>query len=650
MSDTRSRRWPLRLAKVSPVIAVTLLVVLGISLPLPLPFSLVTLAYPSALLTGDGIVQPDMEDMFLDLRASEEANIIAYSAKPKPGMFATAAEETWKRVNVDPADLLSGDTFVSVPFPHDDEVYTPIAEWEDANDATVWGWIATAPEMPPIVASARGRNGAIITPQPVYLPSANPEDYEPLEPDVVDDGGDAIAPWLWREVHTSDSVVPALDTSMFTRGTGGGMGGGQDARLASTIIANGVAWRAITVFSIDDPDDPTQWPVVPAELVSRDPRDAGYDAWLKDLADEHEMDVWVFGPIESDAIPLRVPEGHDEAEARELGPQVWPSWYVETTGSGQVPVVAELDAPAAQLAGGPVGVMYATSWMYNSSGAYVPSGGVAPPTIVFLVVFDETPLTPPGALQRAWYEWQGFVGRHHRPILGAGYVLVLVSLVLSPTAFVIDRKRRVRARVAEERERIHRDAHDKVYNRLSALSKRVAEVGSTATNGTAGSLGAIAEDIRVTVGELQEILGDDGEHTASALATVPLADQLSAVCAAQAARLGVEVSCNVPADLGHISPDLGWDLQCIAEEAITNAVRHGGAGRVSASVSRLVSGGLTLTVIDDGSGSAVLDALSAPEGSTGLKGVQRRVDRHGGALSLKSTDAGTTVTVTLPSA
>jgi len=195
---------------------------------------------------------------------------------------------------------------------------------------------------------------------------------------------------------------------------------------------------------------------------------------------------------------------------------------------------------------------------------------------------------------------------------------------------------------------MHRDAHDKVYNRLSALSKRVAEVGDSAVNGTAGSLGAIAEDIRTTVGELQEILGDDVEHTASALATVPPGDQLSAVCAAQAARLGVQVECTVAPDLGAIAPQLGWDLQCIIEEAITNAVRHGGAMNVTVGVEPLVSGGLTLTVADDGSGSPVLDAASAPEGSTGLKGIQRRVERHAGTVSLKNSDTGTTLMVTIP--
>ncbi|MBN2840645.1 MAG: hypothetical protein JXP37_06810, partial [Coriobacteriia bacterium] len=347
---------------------------------------------------------------------------------------------------------------------------------------------------------------------------------------------------------------------------------------------------------------------------------AGYDAWLKDLADEHEMDVWIFGPLESDAIPLRVPAGHDESEAQELGAQVWPSWYLQTTGVAQVPRIAEFEDAVARIGGGPVGTMYAASWMYQmSSSVYMTGGDVAPPSIAFLVVWDEMPVEPPGVLRSVWHAWQVFVARHTRPIMGSGYLLMLVSLVLSPTAFVIDRGRRIRVRAAEERERMHRDAHDKVYNRLSALSKRVAEVGGAATNGTAGSLGAIAEEIRYTVGELQEILGDDVEHTSSAFADVPMADQLAAVCGAQAASLGVSVQCDVGPGVPLVSPRLGWDLQCIAEEAITNAVRHGDASRVRVHLDLGASDTVVLVVTDDGCGTSVTSADVTAESSTGLR-------------------------------
>ncbi|MEL7667430.1 MAG: hypothetical protein AAGU73_04405 [Actinomycetota bacterium] len=50
---------------------------------------------------------------------------------------------------------------------------------------------------------------------------------------------------------------------------------------------------------------------------------------------------------------------------------------------------------------------------------------------------------------------------------------------------------------------------------------------------------------------------------------------------AQSARLGIEVECAVDAGTTPVSPQLGWDPQCIAEEAIANVARHGGATRVS---------------------------------------------------------------------
>lgn len=108
------------------------------------------------------------------------------------------------------------------------------------------------------------------------------------------------------------------------------------------------------------------------------------------------------------------------------------------------------------------------------------------------------------------------------------------------------------------------------------------------------------------------------------------------------------VSCEVGPGVPPVAPDLGWDLQCIVEEAITNAVRHGGASEVRVGVVPLASGGLRLTVADDGSGCIVTDAASAPDGSTGLKGIKERVEEHGGAVSLTSSGFGAILTVTIP--
>jgi signal transduction histidine kinase len=639
----------MRLAKASPLVAAALLVALAVSLPAPMPYSLLMLANPAAVIGGHGLLGANWSELYAGARASEGANLSAIEGGDPPEMFVTAATRTWQEVNVDPRELVSGQTIKRTPFASDDEVYEPIAEWERANDARVWAWIVTPPEMPPIVASARGRDGVVIEPQPVWLPgAAGADEFEPIDPTAVDDGKDAIAPWLWRELHAQDSTVPALTSDVFAGQGGSGTGTQKDARLVSTIVVDGTAWRCITVFSLSDPADAMGWPRVEQSLLEKDPRDPGYDRWLASHAREQEMDVWVFGPLDSEAIALRVPEGHTIAEADLLGDRLWPSWYLETAAQVTRPVPAELDQVSADLAGGPVGAMVLTDWTQQADPAHIPSGGVSAQSIAYLVVFDEMPFAQPGPLRSAWYAWQGLVGRNFRPLYAGGFALLLVSFVLSPAAFVADRKRRVRARVAEERERMHRDAHDKVYNRLSALSKRVADVGNTATNGTAGSLTAIAEDIRYTVGELQQILGTYVEHTSSALADASVADQLAAVCAAQAARLGVSVVCEVGADLPAVSPQLGWDFQCITEEAITNAVSHGGASEVRVGLSLGEHDTVVLLVTDNGCGSSVNSPDAAAEGSTGLRGMRDRAARHGGLTDIQGTASGTTVAVAIP--
>jgi signal transduction histidine kinase len=269
------------------------------------------------------------------------------------------------------------------------------------------------------------------------------------------------------------------------------------------------------------------------------------------------------------------------------------------------------------------------------------------PTLAFFAAYDRMPGGAPSKLDEAWRSWQRLLAKNLLPIGGIGLGLLGVSLVASPAAIVVDRRRRARLRAEEELERMQRDAHDKVYNRLSALSKRIAAASDTTTNGTAGCLAVIAEDIRATVGDLQEVLGDDVEHTSSALASVPLHDQLAAVCGAQAARLGIEVTCSMSESVPDVPAEIGWDLQCVVEEAINNAVRHGSATTIRVDV-EADEVQLRLVVSDDGSGSTVERTDEAAPVSTGLRGMQHRIGRRGGVVAVSSAQGGTTVSVLVP--
>ena len=79
----------------------------------------------------------------------------------------------------------------------------------------------------------------------------------------------------------------------------------------------------------------------------------------------------------------------------------------------------------------------------------------------------------------------------------------------------------------------------------------------------------------------------------------------------------------------------------IAQEAITNVVRHAHATscRVAASVSEVA---LVLEVCDDGEGGAI------PKAGIGLRSMRERAVEIGGRLEVCSPGRGTQVTLTLP--
>ena len=98
---------------------------------------------------------------------------------------------------------------------------------------------------------------------------------------------------------------------------------------------------------------------------------------------------------------------------------------------------------------------------------------------------------------------------------------------------------------------------------------------------------------------------------------------------------------NVPATL---SPDVMLCLYRVAQEAVSNAVKHGRAQHVSLYV-RGTPGGVVMTVSDDGVG---FDVRAARRG-LGLLSMGERVEQLGGILRLRSEcGRGTQVEVTVP--
>ncbi len=102
---------------------------------------------------------------------------------------------------------------------------------------------------------------------------------------------------------------------------------------------------------------------------------------------------------------------------------------------------------------------------------------------------------------------------------------------------------------------------------------------------------------------------------------------------------------------GHRLPlEFETALYRVAQEALTNVLRHANARRVSVLLERR-PGGVSLIVEDDGRGFDAETLLQAPptEGKLGLLGMGERAKLVGGTFALESSPgSGTTVFVRLP--
>ncbi len=634
----KPRRMALRLVQASPLIVLALFLLIWFSLPLYLS---------SVLVSAVGFGNMDGQPVTVKTRASIVDQVASMDAAKEADLwgdgktsFDARISESFAALYDRTAEWVTTSTIEPLPFATDDPAFDPIAAWEAKTGARVWAWTVPDVARPAVVVSATADPAsiAVIEKQLVSNRENAPADvYQ--SPDVLD------------YLYTNGSrygATGALDPQNYFVGCATG-GGSSDYLQSSFTVASGDELWRILVLESGNAEEAMDSPYVP-ELSSIDPRDEDYAQRISRIAKRDDLNIWVLGPLEGESVPLRAPVGATLADAEALGKLVWPSLQARTAAAGTT-IPTELTNEQKRISGGVAGSISVVSVFNSSVGGTLSyqADEIAPQSIAYLAVFDKMPGGVPTTSERTWLAWQRFVAGWFPWLIGGCLTLFVISLVASPLAFAYERRLIAQERVAEERSRMQADAHDKVYNRLSALSKRVSSAGDEAAGAAATSLTNVADDIRATVGELQEILGSQVEHTDSALTTQPLSVQVASVCAAQAARLGISLACEVESEVPVVSARLGWDLQCILEELITNAVRHGGATHVHAALTfdaqAGTAGTLVLTVFDDGTGSGVLAAAQAPEDSTGLRGIERRAAAHAGTLEITAGEAGTTVVV-----
>lgn len=212
---------------------------------------------------------------------------------------------------------------------------------------------------------------------------------------------------------------------------------------------------------------------------------------------------------------------------------------------------------------------------------------------------------------------------------------------------VATRKRREYQAVLAERNRVARELHDTLEQGLTGISLQLEAVaGTLATSPDAArqSLAVARQMLRYSLEETRRSVMD---LRSAALETEDLAGALTNL--ARQMTLGTAAAADVHVE-GQPRPlDAAQEhhLLRIGLEAVTNALKHGGATRIDIAL-RFSAGKVSLVVQDNGCG---LDheVIEASGAHFGLQGIRERVDKLGGVLEISGPPGeGTRIAVAVP--
>jgi signal transduction histidine kinase len=214
----------------------------------------------------------------------------------------------------------------------------------------------------------------------------------------------------------------------------------------------------------------------------------------------------------------------------------------------------------------------------------------------------------------------------------------LISSFADETALALDLAARQqvarRLDVFEDRDRIARDLHDHVIQRVfaaglslqSVLPRIVDAEGASRVRSVVDQLDETVRDIRTTIFDLHSAAdARDGSSLRRRL--------LDIVTETAGADLRTAVRMSGAVD-SLVTGDLAADVEAVVREGVSNAVRHAGAATVTVTLD--VADDVVVEVIDNGTG---IDA-GAPR--SGLRNLEERARRRGGGVTaVRLPDGGT---------
>ena len=199
---------------------------------------------------------------------------------------------------------------------------------------------------------------------------------------------------------------------------------------------------------------------------------------------------------------------------------------------------------------------------------------------------------------------------------------------------------RARVMLAEDHERIARDLHDTVIQRLFAAGLSLQSILPTVPEQARDKIESIIDTQDDAIRELRTaIFGLTSKRSAGLTLRVvvnQLVDDASRV-------LGFRPTLHFVGVLDSIDAHVTTEVAAVVREALSNVARHAHARRVEVAL-RHLDGMLAVTIADDGEGIPQSHQLGS-----GLLNMDDRATRLGGVCTVSSDDqSGTTVRWTIP--
>lgn len=240
----------------------------------------------------------------------------------------------------------------------------------------------------------------------------------------------------------------------------------------------------------------------------------------------------------------------------------------------------------------------------------------------------------PHLWETIWFRW----------LLAAG-VALLVWLI---SRWRILQERHRFSLVLAERARLAREIHDTLAQGYVGISSQLEAVSMLLPKDPAQARQYLNLAQKMAHHSLTEARRSVMDLRDQALEGQTLAQAMEQTSRMMTAGRGLTATVQAPPNLPVVPKETEQQLLRIAQEALTNALKHSEATQATIALQR-EGNNLKLSIVDNGSGFDPNNAFLSAGGHFGLLGMQERAQRAGGTLRLETAPgAGTTIEVTVP--